>query len=138
MNAIGDESYVQLTTFTRDGCSKPAPVWIAPLGDGRVGFTTGVDSWKARRIRRTPRVELRVCDRAGNISADVDVFIGQATIGTAEEESLVRAAIAAKYGWQFRLIEGIGALARLFGKAALVSNAAVVIRLSPADAPPGS
>ncbi len=133
MNSIAEEAYVQLTTFTRDGRPKPAPVWIASLGDGRVGFTTGADSWKVRRVQRTARVELRVCDRAGKVSAGAAVVPGEATVATPGEERMVRAAIAAKYGWQVRLIEGIGALARLFGSTVFVSDAAVLIRISPTE-----
>ena len=127
MNSVGDETYVQLTTFTRDGRPKPAPVWIASLGDGRVGFTTGEDSWKVRRVRHTTRVELRVCDYAGRVPAGAAVIAGQATLGGPEDQQMVRAAIAAKYGWQFHLIEGLGAVAKLFGSAAGAGGAAILI-----------
>ncbi|WP_395159675.1 pyridoxamine 5'-phosphate oxidase family protein, partial [Ilumatobacter sp.] len=47
--AISDAKFVSLTTYKKDGTPKPLPVWIAALPDGRVGFTTSGESWKAKR-----------------------------------------------------------------------------------------
>ena len=47
---IASEQYVSITTSRRDGRTVSSPVWIAPLADGRVGFTTGSASGKVKRI----------------------------------------------------------------------------------------
>jgi PPOX class probable F420-dependent enzyme len=133
MQSLGEESYVQLTTFTRDGRPKPAPVWIAQLADGRVGFTTDGTSWKVRRIQKTPRVELRPCDGVGKVLPDAPIVCGEATLASSADDQAIRAAIAAKYGWQFRLIEGFSSLAKLVGSNLGGGGAAIVIRLSSED-----
>ncbi len=131
MPSVGEEVYVQLTTFTQDGSPKPAPVWIARLDDGRVGFTTGANSWKVRRIRRTARVELRPCDVMGKVHPDAAVVCGEASLANADDDRAIRVAIAAKYGWQFRLIEGFGTLTKFFGSTKGAGGAVIVIGLLP-------
>lgn len=64
--SLGDEKYVALTTFTSDGRPKVTPVWIASLGERQLGFTTASSSWKVRRIRHTPAVQLQASDSRGN------------------------------------------------------------------------
>ncbi len=125
---LATETYVQLTTFTRDGRAKPAPVWIAPLGNGKFGFTTGAKSWKVRRIRRDSRVELRPCNSRGQLTPGGWSLEARAHIASEEEKVSVRDAVRAKYGWQLVLIETIAALGRLFGTGA-ASDAAIVISL---------
>lgn len=49
--SLADGKYVALTTDKRDGSSSTVPVWIAEVGDDRLGFTTGATSLKARRWR---------------------------------------------------------------------------------------
>ncbi len=60
--SIADKKYVRLTTWTTDGHPRHVPVWIVGLGGTRVGFTTGSGSWKVRRLRHDPAVELRASD----------------------------------------------------------------------------
>jgi uncharacterized protein len=50
-------NYLLLTTFTKDGRPKPTPIWGVPDGD-RLLVITDNESWKARRIRNTPRVTI--------------------------------------------------------------------------------
>ena len=129
MSSVEDlkaESYVQLTTFTRDGRPKPTPVWIAPLEDGRFGFTTGSSSWKLRRIRGDSRVELRPCNYDGRLKPDGWTLEARAHVASAAETSIVRAAVRAKYGWQLALVETIAAIRKFLGWGE-ASDAAVVI-----------
>lgn len=112
MPSISDEKYVRLTTFTRDGRRKEAPVWIADLGDGTVGFTTGLDSWKVKRIRATPAVELAPSDMRGNVKDGAATVTGTAEIVTGAEFAPVRDAIKAKYGFQVSLIKFLAKLRR--------------------------
>lgn len=124
MTTIAAEKYLRLTTFTKDGRRKEAPVWIADLGDGTIGFTTGLDSWKVKRIRNTPKVELAPSDMKGRVDDGTTVTTGTATVVTGADFAPVEAAIKAKYGFQVSLIKF---LAKLRRQAA--SNCGVVITL---------
>jgi PPOX class probable F420-dependent enzyme len=54
---LGDEKFVSLATFKRNGDAVTAPMWI--VGDGvRLSVWTPADSWKVKRVRRDPRVTL--------------------------------------------------------------------------------
>ena len=65
--SVGENKYVALTTFTKDGRRKNCPVWIVDLGEGKVGFTTESTSWKAKRITNTPAVELIASNSANHL-----------------------------------------------------------------------
>ncbi|WP_144720224.1 PPOX class F420-dependent oxidoreductase [Agrococcus jejuensis] len=105
---IAEATYVLLTSFKRDGDGVGTPVWIAPLGDGTAGFTTHSNAWKAKRIRRTPRVVVQESDVRGTPTPGTDPVELHATVHSdAATVARVRSAIAAKYGFQYRLISGV-------------------------------
>jgi uncharacterized protein len=66
---VAKSEYILLTTFTKDGRSKPTAIWAVPKGDGLVAITQE-QSWKVKRIRNTPRVTIAECDRRGNPKGD--------------------------------------------------------------------
>ncbi len=117
MATIADEKYVRLTTFTRDGRPKPSPVWIADLGDGTVGFTTELGSWKTKRIANTPKIELAPSDVKGEVADDASAVTGTAVVVSHADASPIEAAIKAKYGWQFRMVSVLAWFKVRFGKA---------------------
>lgn len=96
MSDTGDEKYVMLTTFTKDGRAKPTPIWVVPF-DGGVAVWTVADSWKVKRIRNTSRVTVQGSDARGT-KLHGPVLEGTATILDAGDTERVRDAIAAKYG----------------------------------------
>jgi len=57
-DALRDHSTVALTTFRRDGSEAESLVSVAVTGDGRAVFRTYAETWKARRLRRDPRVRV--------------------------------------------------------------------------------
>jgi uncharacterized protein len=130
--AISTNKYVSLTTYTSDGTPKPLPVWIVELPDGRVGFTTSIDSWKVKRIQNTPKVTLRPCDQRGNVDDDAVEVTGTAEVTQGPEFEQVRTLVADKYGIWVTVIKAMNAVRGLFKKGETQSNAAVLIRL---DAP---
>ncbi|WP_430332512.1 PPOX class F420-dependent oxidoreductase [Rhodococcus sp. ACT016] len=65
LSEIGAAKYVLLTTFRKDGTGVPTPIWAAMDGD-RMLMWTETNSWKVKRIRRTSRVTVGVCDVRGN------------------------------------------------------------------------
>jgi PPOX class probable F420-dependent enzyme len=126
---IGDARYVSLTTFRRSGEAVPVPVWIAPLGDGRVGFTTDASSGKVKRMRNNPEVTLQECSMRGQVAAGTAEVRGTAAVvAEGPDHDLVVRAIGKKYGLQFTVIELGGKLKRLIGRRA-EPPAAVVITL---------
>jgi PPOX class probable F420-dependent enzyme len=128
MDELSRARYIALTTYKRDGSAKTTPVWVTG-SEGTYAFTTGADAWKARRLRRNPNVEVRACDLRGRSTAEATRFVGTGEVlDTPDAVAGVEAALAGKYGVQFRaikLVEGIkGRLGRATGPGA------VAIRLS--------
>lgn len=103
--SLADEKYVSLTTYRRNGAPKMTAVWIAPLGDGRMGFTTGADSFKVKRIRNNPAVLVQPCDMRGRLKDGTIPTPATATVVEGAEAAPVERAIKAKYGVQVTMIE---------------------------------
>lgn len=102
--AMGDEQFVSLATFRRNGEAVPTPVWIAREG-GDLVVTTPAGSGKVKRLRNDPTVTLRPCSRRGKVADDASTVPAQARID-ADPASAGRAtaALAAKYGVQFKVM----------------------------------
>lgn len=134
MAAIAEEKFVSLTTFTKDGRPKPVPVWIVALGENaagksEVGFTTGDNSWKMKRIGNTPRITLQACDQRGNVTAGAPVVEGTARKGTTAEFEQIAALVSKKYGIMVPVIKFVGIFRKMF-KGEESANSAVVIELA--------
>ncbi|CAN5574942.1 hypothetical protein BH23ACT6_BH23ACT6_10320 [soil metagenome] len=100
---IAQATYVAFTTFRRSGEAATTPVWIAPLGSGRAGFTTAAASGKAKRLTHTPTVRLQPCNARGVVTSDSQPIEATARLARDDAEvDEIRAAIRAKYGWQYR------------------------------------
>ncbi len=129
--SLADESYLSLTTYRKDGTPRPTPVWIAPLGDGTLGFTTGHNSWKVKRLGNDNRVLLQPSDRRGEPTPGTEGVAGTAVVVEPDSADFerVRRAVAAKYGWQYRLIGVMSAVRKLIGRDTTSANAAVIITL---------
>ena len=113
---IHENSYVSLTTFTKDGRRKNCPVWIANLGEKNVGFTTESTSWKAKRISHTPQVELQPCNSRGVPIEGSEPISGVARLVYGDGFTDVQNAIREKYGFQFLLIVFLGKVKTFFRK----------------------
>jgi PPOX class probable F420-dependent enzyme len=87
--------YVSLTTFTKDGRSKPTPIWIAPDGD-RALVITEKNSWKAQRIPNTPRLAPAPSDMTGHAKGEAVEAV--ATILDPSQTEKVYQAIGERYG----------------------------------------
>lgn len=116
MDELDTARYISLTTFTRDGDPKSTPVWIVGAG-GTLRFVTGAESWKVKRLRNDPRVELRICDVRGRFEPDTTVHHGRAQL-LDDETSLheVQDELLRKYGWQARISRLAGSVKRRFGR----------------------
>lgn len=60
---LSDPNYVHLSTLRADGSPRNWVVWAGLEGD-RILICTGHSTWKARDMRRDPRVGLSVTDHA--------------------------------------------------------------------------
>ncbi|MCZ2807483.1 PPOX class F420-dependent oxidoreductase [Modestobacter sp. VKM Ac-2983] len=108
MTRLPTSRYVSLTTFRRTGEAVPTPVWAAPEGDALVVWTRA-DSGKVKRLRHTSRVTVAPCDMRGRLE-------GPAVDAVAEfldpaEWAHARAALARRYGWQWRITYGTSRIA---------------------------
>ena len=127
--ALHDEKYLSFTTFKSDGTPKPTPVWIADLGDGTMGFTTGEDSWKVKRLRNNPNVVLQPCNMKGEITEGTQSVQATAVaIVGGPELARARSAIDAKYGFATTLIKAFNKLRTLIGKGATSDTAIIITR----------
>jgi PPOX class probable F420-dependent enzyme len=62
----GDEKYISLETFKRNGQGVKTPVWFVLHNDALYVYTEA-DSWKVKRLRNNPRVRVAVCDMRGKV-----------------------------------------------------------------------
>lgn len=109
--ALGEERFVSLTTYRKTGEAVSSPVWIVRNGDALV-VTTPEASGKVKRLRNSPRVVLRPCDRMGRvkesaqpISARAEILTGQGVIND------LQLIFRTKYRLEYRifmLIERLG------------------------------
>jgi uncharacterized protein len=110
---LGEEKFVQLTTFRRDGTPVPTPVWVATGPDGSLVVTTPTGSGKVKRLRHTPEVELRPCSRRGAVPDGAPVVAAFAVVDASEETvTSTHRTMGAKYGLEFRLVMGVERLLR--------------------------
>jgi len=123
-DALGDEAYVNLASFRRDGSEVRTPVWVARDGAELVVYTNG-RSGKVKRIRRDGRVRIAACDVRGGVRGEwVEARARLRDDAAARDRGL--AAIRRKYGWQAELVL-LGA--RLFGRYA--QRSVIGIQLAP-------
>jgi len=69
--ALGDEKFLSLTTFRKSGECVSTPVWVGRDGDALI-VTTPEASGKVKRLRNSPRVEVRPCSRFGRVNDGIE------------------------------------------------------------------
>ncbi|GAA4415683.1 hypothetical protein GCM10023169_02250 [Georgenia halophila] len=104
----GDQFFA-LTTYRKDGSGVSGPIWLAPDNGHWYGYTPG-HSWKVRRLRRDPRVEIAASDFHGEPREPARA--GRARILTGRDRRLAMRALTAKYGMQFRIFRLVTLLGR--------------------------
>jgi PPOX class probable F420-dependent enzyme len=103
LSALADERYISITTFRRNGSPASTPVWVVSDDPQRLLIATGPETWKVRRIKFDPRVQVAGCNARGKIHGDTIDGVARLV----DEEALVRRLQIDKYGWQKRLIEWV-------------------------------
>jgi hypothetical protein len=108
VTSLVEERYISLTTYKRDGTPVATPVWVVSDDGRRLLVWTGSETWKARRLRRDPRVLVVASDGRGKAK-------GSPMPGTArfvDEGELVTRLLRRKYGWQKRALDMFNDLVR--------------------------
>lgn len=102
--SLGEQRFVALTTFKRNGEGVSAPMWIGRDGAGLFVWTPA-DSWKVKRVRNNPRVLLAPSGRFGKVHAGVSAVEGTAQVVTDPATvQRLQGEIRRKYGLQYRLV----------------------------------
>jgi hypothetical protein len=70
LDAVRDAKTILLSTYKRDGTPVETPVSIA-FGGGRAYFRSYDKAWKAKRLRRNPRVEVAASTLRGRRTGPV-------------------------------------------------------------------
>jgi PPOX class probable F420-dependent enzyme len=110
LTELVDSRYISLTTFRSDGTEASTPVWVVSDDGRRLLVWTGAGTWKAKRIRQTPRVLVAACDYRGRERGQRHE--AQARLLGEDAEPLVVGLLRRKYGWQRRALEVQAALGR--------------------------
>jgi PPOX class probable F420-dependent enzyme len=100
--SFADSKYFNLRSFKKDGQPVDTPVWFAPV-DGKWFVWTNGTSYKVKRIRRNPRVEVARCDMRGKLLGEWQPAKCRAV--ESEPELITRAydALKRKYGLMMRI-----------------------------------
>ena len=107
---LGNEKYLLLTTFRRNGSPVPSPVWIVDMGDGTLAFWTSSGSGKAKRLSHTSKVTLQPCDARGRLTAGSSATEGSARLVTGADLDRISEKVKAKYGFMTKMTKLLGTL----------------------------
>jgi hypothetical protein len=92
---FSSERTISLETYKKNGRGVRSPVWIVEDG-GLFYVRTDPTSWKAKRIRKNPRVRLAPSDMRGNVKGEwVD---GEAHFIEGPEAARITELFKKKYG----------------------------------------
>lgn len=99
---VDDARYINLRSYKRDGNPVDTPVWQVPLDGKLLVFTDGT-SFKVKRIRRNPQVQVARCNVRGGLRGPW--LAGTARLVEPGEpiEARTYRALVHKYGWQMRI-----------------------------------
>ena len=100
---LRDAKYINLRSFKKNGQPVDTPVWFAAVAPDRlVVFTVGT-SYKVKRIRRNPNIEIARCDVRGKLKGPWSPATCRAV--DHEQDRIAKAydALNAKYGLLMRI-----------------------------------
>ena len=98
---ITEERFAALTTYRKNGDGVATTVWVAGDG-GAVLVLTPAESWKVKRIRNDPRVQLVPCSRSGKVEPGAVPVDGKAEI--LADSPAFRSVFQRKYGFEYKVI----------------------------------
>lgn len=112
------ESYSSLTTYKRDGSAVAVPIWHA-VADDKIYMFTEAASFKVRRLRRDPRIELAACNWHGLVRGPSWKGTGRIV---AEPDLIAKAYehLDRKYGWQKWIVDLASKISGRYGGRAIL------------------
>jgi len=93
---LNEHQYISLTTFRKNGEPKSTPVWFTQKQNCVYVFTE-LESWKVKRIKNNPQVEVAPCKSNGTLIG-AQKLTGTARIMAETEEGTAKKAFKSKYG----------------------------------------
>ena len=111
---LANAKYINLITFRKDGREVSTPVWCVSF-DGKLYFYTVGDSGKVKRIRATKKVRVAPSDARGTPVGTWSEGTGR-IITEPDLQKRIYQALAAKYGWQYRILDAFAWIARRQGR----------------------
>jgi uncharacterized protein len=108
--ALGDEKYILLTTFRRDGTPVATPVWVVKLDGDTIGFWTSSGSGKAKRLAHTARVTVQPCNARGRVKKGSAAVDATARVVTGSDFEAIQERVVAKYGVMTKITRVLGTL----------------------------
>jgi PPOX class probable F420-dependent enzyme len=100
---LRNAKYINLRSFKKNGQAVDTPVWFANVAPDRlVVFTVGT-SYKVKRIRRNPNVEIARCDVRGKLKGPWSPAICRAVDHEKDRIAKAYDALNAKYGLLMRI-----------------------------------
>jgi PPOX class probable F420-dependent enzyme len=128
--ALTDEKYMLFTTFRRDGRPVATPVWVADLGDGRIGFWTSSGSGKAKRLAHTSSVLVQPSNARGVVKPGTHAVQATATLVAGPELDAIRQRVYAKYGFATKVTKLLASVVgTLRGRRVPYGDRGVVVQL---------
>ncbi len=121
--------FISFTTFKRDRTAVATPTWIVNYNGG-YAFTTGVDSFKVRRLKNNPAVTLAASNYKGVVKASSPTHSASATLADATTTSAVDRLVRSKYKITYPLLISSGELWRKITKKPKTESVAVLITLA--------
>jgi len=107
--ALAHHRYLALETVRRNGAAVVTPVWFVER-DGQLFFSAPAHTGKVKRLRHTPRGRVAPCDERGTLLGPWIPVAIQPAPGA--EAATADRLLAARYGWQRRLLDIFGWLRR--------------------------
>jgi hypothetical protein len=97
--------YISFTTYRQDGSAAATPVWVVPF-EGGYAFTTDDTSFKVRRLRANPKVQIAPSTFRGVVAPDAQVVSGTAEIVAGEQFDKIEQLIKKKYilAWYLMIV----------------------------------
>jgi PPOX class probable F420-dependent enzyme len=99
---LRDAKYINLRSFKKDGQPVDTPVWFAEIAPDRLVVFTDGTSYKVKRIRRNPKVEIARCDMRGKLLGSWSGATCRAVEQEPQRVAQAYAALNAKYGLMMR------------------------------------
>ena len=91
---IKDKQHISIKTFRKSGEGSATPVWFL-VENEKVYICTGGATYKVKRIRNNPKIQIAPSDSKGNLKGDF--FDGEARIMAKEETNHIYQLFRKKY-----------------------------------------